>query len=409
MITPSLTSSMKQTDPHLKEVNQNIEAKTPDGCEECLQMGSDWVHLRLCLSCGHVGCCDNSPNKHATKHFKSTKHPIIRSFEPGETWEWCYVDNILIGSHPSQKKDDIIKNQDAKKEDVVGKDKYVKENSHSSLFQSSSSPNLQVSPDSLMKKSQVRVRKTLEGKPEFVMSSVETQNVLEKFAKYKTTFVVLHVDLVGSTRMAMRLPLDRLTMIIQAFNQEISIIAKAFGGYILKYVGDAVLAFFVVTGHKSEAKTACMNAVNCAKYMLRIAHEVINPILNQFYCPEMNLRIGIDIGENAIIQSGWDIHPNIHNRPKNNKNVIIINNNKKQQQHLLVKEPVYDLLSYTLSIAVKMTALAHPNHIVIGDPMYNLLDDKQRSEFQLLDIAPDIWNYVCQTSEGNIYSLYTSV
>jgi hypothetical protein len=88
--------SMRQKDPHLEEVNQNIEPKTPDGCEECLQMGSDWVHLRLCLSCGHVGCCDSSPNKHATKHFKSTKHPIIRSFEPGETWEWCYVDNVMI-------------------------------------------------------------------------------------------------------------------------------------------------------------------------------------------------------------------------------------------------------------------------------------------------------------------------
>jgi adenylate cyclase len=399
---------MKHTDPHLKEVNQNIEAKTPDGCEECLQMGSDWVHLRLCLSCGHVGCCDNSPNKHATKHFKSTKHPIIRSFEPDETWEWCYVDNILIGLHPSQKKDDKIKTQDAKKQEVVvGKNKYVKENSHSSLLQSSST-NPQVSPDSLMKKSQIRVQKTLEGKPEFVMSSVETQNVLEKFAKYKTTFVVLHVDLVGSTKMAMRLPLDRLTMIIQAFNQEISIIVKAFGGYILKYVGDAVLAFFVVPGPKSEAKATCINAVNCAKYMIRIAHEVINPILNQYDCPEMNLRIGIDIGENAIIQSGWDTHSNIYNRPKNNKNVII-NNNHKKQQHLLVKKPVYDLLSYTLSIAVKMTALAHPNHIVIGDPMFNLLDDKQRSEFQLLDITPDIWNYVCQNSEGNVYSLHTNV
>lgn len=72
------------------------KAKTPDGCEECLQMGSDWVHLRLCLSCGHVGCCDSSPNKHATKHFKATQHPIIRSFEPGENWEWCYLDNAMI-------------------------------------------------------------------------------------------------------------------------------------------------------------------------------------------------------------------------------------------------------------------------------------------------------------------------
>ena len=402
---------MKHTDPHLEEVNQNIEAKTPNGCEECLQMGSDWVHLRLCLSCGHVGCCDNSPNKHATKHFKSTKHPIIRSFEPGETWEWCYVDNIMIGSLPSQKKDDKIKTQDAKKEEEEEerKDKYVKGNSRSSLLQSSST-NPQVSLDSLMKKSQIRVRKTLEGKPEFVMSLVETQNVLKKYAKDKTTFVVLHVDLVGSTKLAMRLPIDRLTMIIQAFNQEISIIVKAFGGYILKYVGDAVLAFFVLPGRKSEAKVACINAVNCAKYMLRIAHEVINPILHQYDCPEMNLRIGVDIGENAIIQSGWDTHPNIRIRRKNNKNVINNNNNhKRKQQRLLVKKPVYDLLSYTLSIAVKMTALAHPNHIVIGDPMYNLLDDKQRSAFQPINISPDIWDYVCRNSERNIYSLYTDV
>lgn len=307
----------------------------------------------------------------------------------------------------SQKKVDKIKNQGAKKEEVVGKNKYLREKSHSSFLQSSSSPNPQVGLNSIMKKSQTRVRKTLEGKPEFVMSFVETQNVLKKLAKYKTNFVVLHVDLVGSTKLSMRLPLDRLTMMIQAFNQEMSIIVKAFGGYVLKYVGDAVLAFFVVPGHKSEAKAACINAVNCAKYMIRIAREAINPILNQYECPEMNLRIGIDIGENAIIQSGWDIHPNIRNRRKNNKN-IIINHNKKQQR-LLVKKPVYDILSYTISIAVKMTALAHPNHIVIGDPMYNVLNYKQRSAFQPLNLSPDIWSYVCRNSERKMYSLYTDV
>ena len=81
---------------HLQQVNQNINAKTPNGCEDCLQMGSDWVHLRLCLSCGHVGCCDSSPNKHGTKHFKSTGHPIIKSFEPDEDWKWCYVDERFM-------------------------------------------------------------------------------------------------------------------------------------------------------------------------------------------------------------------------------------------------------------------------------------------------------------------------
>jgi adenylate cyclase len=315
---------------------------------------------------------------------------------------------LAANMHPNQKKVDKIKSQEhAKKEEVVGKNKYLKEKSHSSFLQSSS-PNPQVDLNSIIKKSQTRIRKTLEGKPEFVMSLVETQNVLEKFANYKSTLVVLHVDLVGSTKMAMRLPLDRLTMIVQAFNQEMSIAVKAFGGYILKYVGDAVLAFFVVPGDKSEAKVACINAVNCANYMLRIAREAINPILNQYDCPEINLRIGVDIGENAIIQSGWDIHSNISSRRKNGKNIIIINHNKKQQ-HLLVKKPVYDVLSYTLSIAVKMTALAHPNHLVIGDPMYNRLDDKQRSAFRRLHISPDIWDYVCRNSEGNIYNLYTDV
>jgi uncharacterized UBP type Zn finger protein len=66
------------------------------GCEDCLRMGDTWMHLRECLICGHVGCCDQSPNHHATKHFHATGHPIIRSFEPGEDWRWCYIDEVLV-------------------------------------------------------------------------------------------------------------------------------------------------------------------------------------------------------------------------------------------------------------------------------------------------------------------------
>ena len=75
-----------------------IQAVEPasEGCQECLEMGDRWVHLRLCLVCGHVGCCDNSQNKHATAHFHDTGHPIIQSFEPGENWRWCYIDEILL-------------------------------------------------------------------------------------------------------------------------------------------------------------------------------------------------------------------------------------------------------------------------------------------------------------------------
>jgi len=69
---------------------------TAKGCEECLALGDTWVHLRLCRSCGHVGCCDQSKNKHATKHFRATQHPIVTSIEPGEYWSWCYVDELAL-------------------------------------------------------------------------------------------------------------------------------------------------------------------------------------------------------------------------------------------------------------------------------------------------------------------------
>jgi uncharacterized UBP type Zn finger protein len=66
------------------------------GCEECRATGGQWVHLRLCLGCGHVGCCDDSPNRHATGHFVETGHPIFQSFEPGERWRWCFIDRVYL-------------------------------------------------------------------------------------------------------------------------------------------------------------------------------------------------------------------------------------------------------------------------------------------------------------------------
>ena len=79
---------------HLDQI-RDVE---PDGtgCRECLETGSRWLHLRLCLTCGHVGCCDSSRNRHARKHFHASAHPIIRSFEPGEPWRWCYADEMEV-------------------------------------------------------------------------------------------------------------------------------------------------------------------------------------------------------------------------------------------------------------------------------------------------------------------------
>lgn len=85
---------------HLQAV-RHVMPGTPRGCKECLETGGRWVHLRLCLSCGHVGCCDDSPGRHATAHFHVTTHPLIRSFEPGEDWGWCYLDEVFLEPAPT--------------------------------------------------------------------------------------------------------------------------------------------------------------------------------------------------------------------------------------------------------------------------------------------------------------------
>ena len=81
---------------HLGDVSITRLPASVDGCEECLRDGGKWLHLRICLVCGHVGCCDSSPGQHATRHFESTGHPLIRSLEPGETWSWCFVDDEAL-------------------------------------------------------------------------------------------------------------------------------------------------------------------------------------------------------------------------------------------------------------------------------------------------------------------------
>ena len=80
---------------HLGSLTDVPVPATPGGCAECLRDGTEWVHLRMCLSCGHVGCCDSSPQRHADAHFRTEGHPVIRSFESGEGWRWCFADEML--------------------------------------------------------------------------------------------------------------------------------------------------------------------------------------------------------------------------------------------------------------------------------------------------------------------------
>ncbi|HXS98416.1 MAG TPA: UBP-type zinc finger domain-containing protein [Candidatus Limnocylindrales bacterium] len=80
---------------HMDQI-RDVKPSSTRGCEECLKMKSHWVHLRMCLVCGNVACCDSSPNKHATKHYHASHHPLMRSIEPGEDWGWCYIDEVMF-------------------------------------------------------------------------------------------------------------------------------------------------------------------------------------------------------------------------------------------------------------------------------------------------------------------------
>ena len=241
-----------------------------------------------------------------------------------------------------------------------------------------------VNIDYAIKHAQLSMWKALKVKPDFDISMEETQNALKNYAESKATFVILHVDLVDSTKLSMTLPIDRLTTIIQAFAQELSLVISSYGGYVLKYIGDAILAFFIVDS-QNDLYFRCINAVECGCTMLKIVRQGINPILNQSDYPELRIRIGIDVGKNAVVKFGWNTHT--------------------MDGKVIAKAPHFDILGYTISIATKMTAFAKPDQIVIGQLVYDVLKDEQKSTFRLLPISPNIWDYFSNIT-GGIYNLY---
>jgi adenylate cyclase len=245
-----------------------------------------------------------------------------------------------------------------------------------------------VNIDYAIKYAQTRMWQALKVKSDFDISMEETQNNLKKYAETKTTFLILYIDLVDSTRLSMTLPVNRLATIVRAFSQEMSLIISAYGGYVLKYIGDAILAYFTVDS-SDDLHSRCINAVSCACSMIKVICQGINPILNQYDYPELRVRIGIDVGENAVVQFGWHTHT--------------------VDGKAILREPHFDILGYTISITAKMTAFANPDQIVIGQLVYQILEDEQKSMFRLLPISPQIWNYLSDNTGGGIYHLYGSI
>ncbi|MDP8907287.1 MAG: adenylate/guanylate cyclase domain-containing protein [Thermoproteota archaeon] len=257
--------------------------------------------------------------------------------------------------------------------------------------------------ESAIKDTQKRTWSELKVEPNFYIPLDNTQTLLEKFIDTRIDLVILHVDLVSSTRLSMNLPLRRLVPIVQAFTQEMSLIVEAYGGYVFKYVGDAVLAFFFT--EKDNLHMPCSNAVSCGLSMVRIIEEGMNTILNENGYPELQIRVGIDVGESAVIRYGLKTNDYTKTEKENGKENNHVQDANKHDNINVIREPYLDILGYSINTASKMTGFARPNQIVIGEAVYNRLDDNTKQNFESIDIDSKSWSFI-DNSTGNVYRVY---
>jgi len=214
--------------------------------------------------------------------------------------------------------------------------------------------------------------------PKMIYRSIRRgQRFLLNHVSSKVPLIVMYADLVGSTSMSMTLPVDQLVAIIRAFTHHISRVVDGFDGYVLKYVGDAVISFFPSPVNTQNKYLASEKPLECAKSMINIIREEINAILNKKYgYPELFTKIGIDAGQNAIIQYGPE-----------------------------QLSPI-DILGYSMNLAAKITSMTGPDKISIGDNVYKSLNCKIQHDFHEVAVPDNQWKYV-NYGTSNPYKVYT--
>ena len=229
----------------------------------------------------------------------------------------------------------------------------------------------------LLSQRQDRLWSVLYERYQYNTSIKRGQDFLLNHVDSKLSLVVMYADLVGSTKMSMALPVERMAKIIKAFSHELSYVVKSYNGFVLKYVGDAIIAFFPSNFNKC---LSCDISFQCAKSMINVIENSINPILekDKENYPKLAVKIGIDEGENLAIQYEFD------------------------------KSAPIDLIGYPMNVAAKITSLTEPNKISIGNNVYKLLHPSLKSEFQKMHTKEtNEWKYI--DLENNLpYKVYTT-
>lgn len=234
-------------------------------------------------------------------------------------------------------------------------------------------------PDNKITEMQSRVFKSLR----YGMISEAATGLAESFLRahlyQKVPMVMLYADIVGSTDMSLTIPVDTLSTIIRIFFQETSIAITDHGGYVLKYAGDSVLAFFPMIGleaSKIEDVAVIRSAVACGKEIVTIVRQVINPVLNQYDYPELAVRIGMDAGQCVVVLYGNS-----------------------------AKTSYVDILGPCISLAAKMKAFTKPDGVIVGQSIHDQLPDTDRISFSELKVDAEKWHYI-DDSTGGVYRLY---
>src|ERR671931_1748676 len=227
--------------------------------------------------------------------------------------------------------------------------------------------------ETLFTQRQDRLWNALEERYQYDTSIKRGQEFLLKHVSSKIPLVIMYADLVGSTKMSMTLPVDKVVTIVRAFSHEMSSVVESHDGYVLKYVGDAVIAFFSSGFNKY---LTCDKAVRCAQSMINVVKNGISPILSRYVFSELMVKVGIDEGENVVVQYAYD------------------------------KSSQIDILGYTMNVAAKITSLTNPNRVSVGENLYKLLHPGIQPEFHELAHGTDEWDYINRDT-GNIYKVYT--
>jgi adenylate cyclase len=233
---------------------------------------------------------------------------------------------------------------------------------------------VEVDANTLVVQTQARLWKALKRRYQYESSLKPSQNFLLNHINSKIPLVIMYADLVGSTNLSMTLPVNKMVTIIRAFLYEMSYIVQSYEGYVLKYIGDAIIAFFPSGYNKL---LACGKAIRCAKSMITVIKNGINPILNQYDYPELSVKIGLDEGENVIVPYGHD------------------------------KSSLIDILGYCMSISAKITLITDPNRITIGEDVYRALSPQMKTKFKEIKFSIEHWNYTNRQT-GQVYKLYTT-